>query len=154
MGNMIKFVCRCCGKETGIAEPDLDMCTDALPDTTLWILKTPLVDIWKYGRELVEKGEHPYFTTVDEIDTEYERMCANGADVNYAREPRKLDDICVNCKVRGGLCQHNYNDHQEMGAHSSRPHWDDSGAADPSTCRWCRNSVGVQKGIPRVTKPV
>lgn len=46
--------------------------------------------------------------------------------------------LCYSCRVRGTLCLHNLGDHLEWGAHSTKPHYDDSGStAGPSTCRWC-----------------
>jgi len=151
MGAKTEFVCRCCGKKSAFNEADLDCNTDATPDIIQFILDAPLVDIYRYGRARVEAGEHKFYSTTDEIDAEYERMCAKGADVQYAFAPRQFDDVCGGCRNRGELCQHNFNDHQSMGAHSSRPHPDDAGAQDPSTCPYCRNTDGVQKGIPRVT---
>ena len=48
---------------------------------------------------------------------------------------------CGMCSHRGGLCMHNVFTRVAEGGesvmHSSRPHRDDSGAADPRTCRWC-----------------
>lgn len=154
MGAKKEFTCTCCGRQTSVEVADLDMCTDALPETTLWILNARLVDIWKYGRGRVKTGEHKFFSTLEEIDAEYARLCAEGKDVQYATEPEAIREMCESCTNRGGLCQHNFKDHQEMGAHSSRPHWNDAGADDPSTCPHCRNSDGVQKGIPRVMNKV
>ena len=151
MGAKTQFICRCCGDKSEFSEADLDMCTPALPETTLWILDAPLVELWKYGRKKVEAGEHYYFNTIEEIDAEYYRLCSEGKDVQYETLPRELDDVCDGCRYRGELCQHNFRDHEAQGAHSSRPHWDGAGAADPATCPYCRDSSGAQKGIPPVT---
>ena len=64
--------------------------------------------------------------------------CCGALDLFYVNPPDP--PLCYGCRVRGRLCLHNLSKRAQNGdykAHSSRTHWDESGASDPATCRWC-----------------
>jgi len=71
------------------------------------------------------------------MSTETYATCPCCGDENWRILEENVGPLCYSCRMRGGLCLHNLNDHLEQGAHRTKPHRDASGAADPSTCRWC-----------------
>ena len=68
--------------------------------------------------------------------------------MGYELEKRSVCDVCSR---RGQLCMHNtFERYQDLepgsftvAMHSSKPHWDASGAADPTTCRWCIEPIAA-----------
>lgn len=170
--------CACCGQLYFWKDRrgDLDFTTNAMPEETLAIMKAtgvqkfnlggmsfgmvgPIVPTVTVPAEFVQFVEEHNGKVVGVNEAEEEVICAftSQADVDKFTadsEGRTFEaptfvGVCFSCEVRGGLCQHNFNEHKAQGAHSSRPHWDATGAADPSTCKFCRNEDGEQVGVRR-----